>query len=491
MLSALLLIGLLLLIQPAAEAQTQAIPRIYDAARPSVVQVRAGFSYGTGFLVGSEPLVVTNEHVVSDRDSVSVLLPEGATEDRTRVSGVVVATDHAKDLALIQINPSLCGECESLPMASSPPSPGTLVAALGFPLNQPLSITSGIVANVREGAIISDVSLNSGNSGGPLVNASGEVVGINTFIGGRSGEGGISGSIPVADLRPLLDNAELGPSPDADTLPVAPSRRFELSTLKATAESVAIGEYTDHMKEHSTGDFGIKVTTPVSHYVAVRQYGRAVGEQRKERERQAGMPESEVFSAFEPYRDWTQYVGAPTKALIAIRVRPRVDEDFGSVLARGLTGSSKRHMGFKGDVAGVEVYRNGEHVETVMGGPRVIPVFIDSPLYELKDVVGEGYYALRPGVFRPADDGAPPSIVLKVRDLMHPNDSLANRFELPPETVARAWNDFGAYFDNEAFTPARPEKFESWCDKPDPWPRAWTLQWGTQGTKEIACNPVD
>src|SRR5205823_5772071 len=87
-----------------------------------------------------------------------------------------------------------------------------------------------IISKVEDGVVLGDFLLQPGNSGGPLVNLSGEVVGINTF-----GEGGISGAVRVARLREILrniDSAALGDEPAADLLPTLSAKRYPTEILK-------------------------------------------------------------------------------------------------------------------------------------------------------------------------------------------------------------------------------------------------------------------
>jgi S1-C subfamily serine protease len=147
-----------------------------------------GESAGTGVIVTSDGEIVTNAHVVEDAKTVNVRLP-GETEPR---EGVVIATDPANDLALVRI------DVHGLDVATfaSPTDVhvGDQVVAIGYALDldgDP-TVTVGVVSaldrtlSTRDGAlnglIQTDAAISSGNSGGPLVNAAGHVVGINTAV---------------------------------------------------------------------------------------------------------------------------------------------------------------------------------------------------------------------------------------------------------------------------------------------------------------------
>lgn len=480
--------------QPAApsdtvEVRTESSVRapevvVYERARAGVVRVRAGLSHGTGFIIRREglgELIVTNDHVIAGASSVSVIL-----DSLTRVPAQVVVRGRDEDLALLRIHPGVCDGCAPLQMAAldrldEQVRPGVRVVALGFPLTQHLTMTSGIVASVRDGAVISDVNINPGNSGGPLIAFSGEVVGVNTFLEeGRAGPG-ISGSIAITELEPLLEEAADTlaslPAVDSTLLPVMADESYPVARLRSMARSVSIERYNEQLEEMEAGDFRIRLATPVSHFVAVREYGQEVGAERRERERRAGVPEEELFSALEPYRSWVRYVGNRTQPAVTLEVRSETKEKLGSAFARAFAGGGQAKFKFKGDVGSVRLYRNGTLVEPLLGGPRVNPVFIDNPLMELKDVVGEGYYAYRPETFRPDSLGVPPSIVVAIEDLKEPEENLENRYELPPKAVARVWNDFEGYFQSVdpggSFTPSNPDLFKSMCDERERWPDDW------------------
>lgn len=467
--------------------------QVYRAAQDGVVQVRSGLSHGTGFVVRdgeAGPLVVTNDHVLSKSGSVSIVI-----DSTTRVPGQVVARGRDEDLALVRIHPDACQACEALPMVSFAEfdrqvRPGTEVVALGFPLSQPLSITSGIVAAVRPGAIISEVNLNSGNSGGPLLDMSGRVVAVNTFREQGEGGPGISGSIPVTRLEPLLDRAAdslpgMRPPPK-DRLPTMPTKTFQVSELRAAADVLSIDSYNERTSERDVGDFLIRVRTPVSHFMAVREYSREIGSERRERQRAAGVPEDELFSAFEPYRSWVRYLGNVTRPAVTVEVVPNTTEKFLSIVARALAGAGQAQYKFKGDVGDVQLYRNGQLVQPVKGGERVNPVFVDNPVMALHEVVGQGYYVYLPQVFRPDSTGRPPSIVLALQDLKHPDDQYEDRYELPPGLVARVWNDFAEIYERrdsgDAVVRSDSAAFRSLCDDQERWPDSWTGQPWRQDT---------
>jgi len=187
------------------ERASAAVQRV----RAAVVRVATRSGVGTGVIV-EEGLVMTNAHVVRGDASPSITLADGRT-----VPGRVLGRDEEVDLALVQIEvtgipPITWGDSDAL-------RPGERLLAIGYPLGGSVftsgeaSVTSGIFSAHRElrgrSYVQTDTPLNPGNSGGPLVNLKGEVIGINTLVVGRTPElqaQGLNLAIPANVARPMV-----------------------------------------------------------------------------------------------------------------------------------------------------------------------------------------------------------------------------------------------------------------------------------------------
>src|SRR5919112_3780878 len=195
-------------------ALSQAIADIATEITPSVVLVGQGGSHGAGVIWRSDGIVVTNRHVIRD-DRVNVILDDGR-----KFTGIVAARHPDRDLAVVKI------AVDDLPAArlgdSSTVRPGQIAIAVGHPPGARSAATAGIVVAAGQAATLegprtgdwlqTDVTLRPGNSGGPLVDARGGVIGINTMVSGR-----LALSIPssaverfVAGERPRDPRAWLG-----------------------------------------------------------------------------------------------------------------------------------------------------------------------------------------------------------------------------------------------------------------------------------------
>ncbi|PIO22544.1 hypothetical protein AB205_0027440, partial [Aquarana catesbeiana] len=170
----------------------------------------AVLSSGSGFLVSSDGLIVTNAHVVANKRSVRVKLHNGEVYE-----AIVRGIDPVQDIATIKITPK--APLPTVPLGrSSDVRQGEFVVAMGAPHLLRNTITSGIVSTVQRGSrelglsnkdmdyIQTDAIIDVGNSGGPLVNLDGEVIGINTL----KVTAGISFAIPSDRVRDFLQQEE-------------------------------------------------------------------------------------------------------------------------------------------------------------------------------------------------------------------------------------------------------------------------------------------
>ncbi|MFY8123907.1 MAG: trypsin-like peptidase domain-containing protein, partial [Silanimonas sp.] len=164
-------------------------------------QPRGGVSQGTGFVTSADGYIITNHHVIDGADKVIVRF-----NDRRELEAKIVGSDALSDIAVLKVEatglPAVrIGDARSL-------KPGQWVVAIGSPFGFDYSVTAGIVSGVNRRSldpgqqyvpfIQTDVAINRGNSGGPLLNVRGEVVGVNSQIFSNTGGFiGVSFAIPV------------------------------------------------------------------------------------------------------------------------------------------------------------------------------------------------------------------------------------------------------------------------------------------------------
>jgi S1-C subfamily serine protease len=202
---------------------------VYKMASPSVAYItstvyRQTFFYGpqaqkdlgSGFIINPDGQILTNFHVISGSQQVEVTLP-----DQSKYKATILVRDRVNDLALIKIEPKKkltylnLGDSDHLQV-------GQKVLAIGNPFGLQGTLTTGVVSSIgrdieaesnrkMEGMIQTDASINSGNSGGPLLDSQGNVIGINTAIYGPGGGSvGIGFALPINRAKSLLDDFRAG-----------------------------------------------------------------------------------------------------------------------------------------------------------------------------------------------------------------------------------------------------------------------------------------
>ena len=189
---------------------------IYEAASPAVVSIRAGQASGTGFLIGSDGTIVTNDHVVDSAQRVIVQFGRNGEN----IDADVLGTDPSSDLAVISIPKSaIPNGVKPLQFADSRNvRVGDLVLAIGNPFDLDRTATQGIVSALGRdieapnhytinNVIQTDAPINPGNSGGPLLDNSAHVVGVNSQIatsGTSQGNVGIGFAVPSNTVRQVV-----------------------------------------------------------------------------------------------------------------------------------------------------------------------------------------------------------------------------------------------------------------------------------------------
>jgi S1-C subfamily serine protease len=203
---------------------------IYKTAKDSVVYitstvyqrtfffVQQGQALGSGFIINQDGQILTNHHVISGSSDVEVTLP-----DQSTYKAKILVKDRADDLALIKIEPKK--KLTHLPLGDSDHlQVGQKVLAIGQPFGLKGTLTVGIVSSIGvniqgdnnqplEGTIQTDAAINSGNSGGPLLDSQGNVIGINTAIYGPGGGNvGIGFAMPINRAKLMLEDYKAGKS---------------------------------------------------------------------------------------------------------------------------------------------------------------------------------------------------------------------------------------------------------------------------------------
>jgi putative serine protease PepD len=261
---------------PAAATKTMSVNGVYKSAGPGVVEItttttsagsnnspfpfggggggsQSSQAQGSGFVYDSDGHIVTNNHVVDGASSISVTFSDGS-----KYSAKVVGTDPSSDLAVLKVNapasklhPLTLGDSSKLEV-------GDGVVAIGSPFGLEETVTTGIVSALNRdisstnnftisGAIQTDAAINHGNSGGPLLNMAGQVVGINTQIesdsGGNEGVGFAVPSSTIAQVASKLVNGEKVVHPYLGVYVQTPTNRSgaAIAQVKSGSPAAAAG----------------------------------------------------------------------------------------------------------------------------------------------------------------------------------------------------------------------------------------------------------
>ncbi|MEI6136574.1 MAG: trypsin-like peptidase domain-containing protein [Chloroflexota bacterium] len=192
---------------------------LVDRSAKSVVLIQGSTAAGSGIVVDTDGHIVTNFHVVDGQQNLKVVLKDGSAARAT-----VLGTDPGSDLAVIQasfsksqLSPATFGDSGAM-------RPGDAVFAIGAPFDQPFTVTSGIISAVERTTqssftgrsirdmLQTDAAVNPGNSGGPLFNTAGEVIGINSSIENPEGRFfvGLGFAIPSNTVLKLVPDLIAG-----------------------------------------------------------------------------------------------------------------------------------------------------------------------------------------------------------------------------------------------------------------------------------------
>jgi S1-C subfamily serine protease len=188
-------------------------PTIYNQLKQSVVLIETDLGLGSGFVYDEDGHIITNNHVIEDADTIQVTFLDGNI-----TSAQIVGTDLYSDLAVIKIDQKVTNLQPVVIGSSSDLAVGEPVAAMGNPYGLSDTLTVGIVSSLGRtmdatgGYVIIDIvqmdaAVNPGNSGGPLVNIKGQVVGVNSAIESDTGSfAGIGFAIPSDTVNREIDD---------------------------------------------------------------------------------------------------------------------------------------------------------------------------------------------------------------------------------------------------------------------------------------------
>jgi S1-C subfamily serine protease len=426
----------------------------YKRLQNSVVTVWSEFGHGTGFIVDPAGLVLTNQHVLGPTNYIAVQI-----DNATKISAVKVLADAEKDIAVIWIDLSAFPNAVVAPLAKDSPNDpaaieGERVFTIGSPLTQQKIVTTGIVSKVEARAIISDIRIDHGNSGGPLFNSLGQVIGITTFVDQGPKGGGIAGIVRIEEAETLLANARaklaMIAKPGPALLPVEPARPFPIDAIKETLlrEKFDIKHYT-----FGLGDFEISMITPPLHYCLMGESEIKASKEKAKRTRKSDQAVQGTFRPLDDLKNWEEYVGG-YRSVIVIRATPKIHETGGSILRRSLiAGLSQGGYGgaatmrFKTDFYRMRLKCGDKEIVPIQPGKIAHVLDVHNYFVNATDATYEGLYIYPPdSISRSCGQ-----VTLEMYSEKKP-ESAATKV-LDEKTITKVWDDFGPYRDGISTLP--------------------------------------
>jgi hypothetical protein len=417
---------------------------MFQKYQKSVVTVWSEIGSGTGFIVDSAGLIMTNQHVIGPSELVSVQF-----DAKRKVAAKVLAIDTERDVAVLYADLGAFPGAVAAPIAAAQAGrelavEGEKVFTIGSPLGLKKIITSGIVSKVEARAIISDVNINHGNSGGPLFNSFGEVVGITTFLLPTPNGPSISGIVRIDQTLPTLDQTRKKTKdislPSSRLLPVEPNDAYPVGPLKQEIKSP---KFDRRPYFFTVGGFDVALVTPVLEYGLKNEVTLAeANEKSKRTKKQIGS----VQNSFEPLQDmreWGEYTGE-YKPVLFVQAEPQLRETFLSVLGRELAPSIESyaggpHFNYRTDFYKMKLFCGVKEIEPIQP-IKVATVRNDhSAFVNVTDATYVGFYSYPPDAISPSCG----KVTLQLFSEKDPDKSESK--DLDRKSIDRVWNDFRPY----------------------------------------------
>ena len=430
---------------PKSRRVTDELTTRFRELQTTVVTVFSETGHGTGFIFDPRGLVMTNQHVVDTSERISVQFDE-----KTKVAAKVLASDPQRDVAVLWVDlsglPAATAAKIARPSAEEPQTivEGERVMTIGSPLNQKKILTTGIASKVEAHAIISDININHGNSGGPLFNSVGEVVGITTFGDfTRQGGPGVSGVVRIEETEPVVELAVAkmgqGEKPSPRLLPVDPTDKYPIDAIKEVAEAKKFDfdPYT-----FSEADFQVALITPLVRYRLETEAEREAAKTKNKRNNSKDSVQGTYHFA-DQFKNWAEYVGE-YKPVLLIQAQPVLGESFWGGFGRAMAASQGIHaqanLRFKTDFYRMKLFCGDKEVEPILPGKAFQMTSENNYWVRSKDATFTGFYSY------PADaiNDTCGTAYVELYSEKHPEK--AERHNLSKKTVERIVSDFKPYF---------------------------------------------
>ena len=393
---------------PAGESGGE-LTALFERLKNAVVTVRAEAGAGSGFLVDGDGLVLTNAHVVEQSPYLAVQF-----DAQHKVPAQLLASDPEKDLAVLRVNLSAFPGAVVTPLAhpgegKAPVVEGERVFTIGSPFGKEKTLTMGVVSKIEEHEIYSDISVNPGNSGGPLFDYQGLVVGITAARRER-----LSRIIRIEDANAILAQARTKmagqPPPPGALLPVEPADWFPVEPMKA----ILLGTAPDaNDYKFAAGDFKVWILTPPVYFWLEHEDQLKAGKKKAQRTGEHDEAQNaELLQEAQHYR-----------AVITVRAAPEFSLMF--------------RVKFKTDFARMRLLCDGKEIAPVH--PGRMKMYLSNLKGEVTDTTFAGMYTY-PFDSIPARCNA---VSLEIYSEKNPQEPVVHAVD--PEILGRVRADFEPY----------------------------------------------
>jgi S1-C subfamily serine protease len=400
-----------------------------------------GAARGTGFLVDSAGLVVTNAHLVVGAEDVRVQI-----DSATKVYATPVVTDADKDIAVLAINMRHCGACAVLPLfdssKSAAPAAGDRVLALGSPLNQLSVMSIGIISSASASAIMSDAGVNWLNTGGPLVNLDGFVIGLNSTketqlaLADVGAGPRVASSVPAGQVADAVQRARnalpsLGAQAPSDSLlPVLPTDPFPKAPIDAVS---ALADLDLHLYRTGDGPFRVLIMTPQIMAWRQVQADKALADRKQHDPRKAA--QWRRIDPIEGWRDWHDYLD-DRRAVIIVNVMP-------DGAAFPFYDADKLRNFDAGNFKSMVITRDGVPIIPVEEVRIPAVLNVDEMRASGRQIPMQGIYVYRIRDFAPRAVGTTATYVIRIVDAAQGGKPVS--IPVQPATIEQLWKDFTPY----------------------------------------------
>ena len=410
--------------KPSTSASGGDLSALFDRLKNSVVTVRSEAGEGSGFLVDSAGLVVTNNHVVQSSNYIAVQF-----DQKRKVPARLISSNADKDVAVLWFDPAAFREAVVAPLLPDETSTkivvGERVFTIGNPLGREKVLTTGVISKVDKDAITSDININPGNSGGPLFTLKGQVAGITT-----AGLRNLASVVPVGNVRPVVETARKqiagGAPPQPTMLPVEPTEMFPADVLRALLqqEKMDIKPYF-----FEAGEFQVAFYTPPVNYFLRHEDEMSAARKAAKRSGSDPSQAKPPASALEDAQDY--------RPVLIVRVRPKLKQFFKVRFKDGFV-----------------------RMRLLCGGKELTPIEPGRSEYELLNQRGGTIDTTYQGRYSYLPDAVSPScgnVTLEIYSEKDPNTPLSRAIDAT--TVDRVWADFEPYRKTQSVqpTPTNPE----------------------------------